>query len=99
MVHGLAAGTALFAINFDGLSPYSVIYAIDLPGFARSSRNKFSKDKEKVEAQYIESLERWRRALNISKMNLVGHSFGGYLVTAYSIKYPDRVNHLILADP
>jgi len=99
MVHGLAAGTALFAINFDGLSPYSTIYAIDLPGFARSSRNKFSKDKDKVEAQYVESLERWRRALNIPKMNLVGHSFGGYLVTAYSLRHPDRVNHLILADP
>jgi len=102
MVHGLAAGTALFAINFDGLSPYSTVYAIDLPGFARSSRNKFSTKKgeeAKVEAQYVESLERWRKALNINKMNLVGHSFGGYLVTAYSIKHPDRVNHLILADP
>jgi len=100
MVHGLAAGTALFAITFDGLSPYSTVYAIDLPGFARSSRNKFStKDESQVEAQYVESLERWRNALNIEKMNLVGHSFGGYLVTAYSIKHPERVNHLVLADP
>ena len=99
MVHGLGAGTALFSLNFEGLSKYSTIYAIDLPGFSRSSRNKFSTDPTKTEAQFVETLERWRSAVNINVMNLMGHSFGGYLVTSYSLKYPDRVRHLVLADP
>lgn len=99
MIHGLAAGTALFAINFDGLAQYSVIYAIDLPGFARSSRNQFSSDESTVEAQFVESIDRWRQTLGIQKMNLLGHSFGGYLVTAYAFKHSKHIRHLVLADP
>ena len=32
-------------------------------------------------------------------INLVFLSKGGFLATAYSLQYPDRVSHLILADP
>lgn len=32
-------------------------------------------------------------------INLVFLSMGGFLATAYSLQYPDRVSHLILADP
>jgi pimeloyl-ACP methyl ester carboxylesterase len=32
-------------------------------------------------------------------MTLLGHSLGGYLGTVYALKYPDRVDRLILASP
>ena len=32
MVHGLGAGGALFALNFDGLAKHFTVYSIDLPG-------------------------------------------------------------------
>jgi pimeloyl-ACP methyl ester carboxylesterase len=41
MLHGMGAGLALFSHNFPALSQASVVYAIDLPGFGRSSRVTF----------------------------------------------------------
>jgi hypothetical protein len=34
MIHGMGAGCALFAMNFDELSECRTVYAIDLPGMA-----------------------------------------------------------------
>ncbi len=41
--------------------------------------------------QFIEDLEGLRVALNLGKMNLVGHSFGGLLTQYYAIKYPENL--------
>lgn len=49
--------------------------------------------------QYVFFLERWRQTMNIPKMILLGHSLGGFISTLYALRYPDRVEHLILADP
>jgi pimeloyl-ACP methyl ester carboxylesterase len=35
----------------------------------------------------------------VKKFVLLGHSLGGYLATAYTIRYPQRVSHLVLVDP
>ena len=37
--------------------------------------------------------------MGLEKFILLGHSMGGFLASAYSLQYPDRVSHLILADP
>lgn len=99
MLHGLGAGSALFVTNFDVLSQNRPVYAIDLPGFARSSRSDFAKDPLVAEKQFVKAIEEWRKEVNIPKMILLGHSFGGFLGTSYAIEHPERVHHLILADP
>ena len=35
----------------------------------------------------------------VKEFVLLGHSLGGYLATAYTIRYPQRVSHLVLVDP
>ncbi|XP_049876632.1 1-acylglycerol-3-phosphate O-acyltransferase ABHD5 isoform X2 [Pectinophora gossypiella] len=99
LLHGMGAGLALWCPNLDAFAAHRPVYAIDLLGFGRSSRPKFSSDATKVEAQWVESVEEWRREVNLGEFVLLGHSLGGYIATAYALKYPERVRHLILADP
>lgn len=98
-VHGFCGGLAMWLPNIDELSESRPFYAFDLLGFGRSSRPNFSTDPIVAETQFIESIEDWRKALNLEQFILLGHSFGGYLVTSYALKYPNRVRALILADP
>lgn len=86
-------------MNLEDISADRPLYAIDLLGFGRSSRPNFSSDSETVEQQFVESIEKWREAMKLDSMILLGHSFGGYLATSYAMKYPQRIEHLILADP
>lgn len=44
----------------------------------------------------VEDVEAVRKALNLGKINLLGHSFGGVLAQAYALKYQDNLSHLIL---
>ncbi|XP_026762946.1 1-acylglycerol-3-phosphate O-acyltransferase ABHD5 isoform X2 [Galleria mellonella] len=99
LLHGMGAGLALWCPNLDALAATRPVYAIDVLGFGRSSRPKFSDDAEKAETQWVESVEEWRREVHLGEIILLGHSLGGYIATAYAMKYPERVRHLILADP
>ena len=47
----------------------------------------------------MDSLEQWRESMGIDKMILLGHSLGGYLAAVYALKYPERVQKLILVSP
>lgn len=99
MVHGFGAGIGFWIMNFDAISEDRPLYAIDLLGFGRSSRPNFSSDPLIIEQQFVDSIENWRKKMDIPKMILLGHSFGGYLASSYSLKHPDKIEHVILADP
>jgi len=99
MLHGFGAGIAFWVMNLEELSADRPLYAIDLLGFGRSSRSKFSTDPHEIEQQFVDSIEKWRELMQIPKMILLGHSFGGFLASSYAMKYPARVDHLVLADP
>lgn len=99
LLHGFGAGIGFWVLNLDSFAQDRPLFAIDLLGYGKSSRPKFSKEAPTIEDQYIESIERWRKSMKIEKMIILGHSFGGYLSTAYAIKYPERIEHLVLGDP
>ena len=48
---------------------------------------------------FVESLEAWRSAHDISTMILCGHSMGGCLGVAYAERYPQHVERLVLLSP
>lgn len=99
MLHGLGAGVGLWVMNLDTLAVNRPVYAIDMLGFGRSSRPKFSTNPRTVEKELVRSIEEWRREMNLNKFIILGHSMGGFLAASYAMTYPDRVQHLILADP
>lgn len=99
LVHGFCGGVAMWVHNIDPLCENRPFYAFDLLGFGRSSRPKFSTDPIVAEQQFVESIEDWRKAMNLEKFILFGHSFGGYLSAAYALKYPQYVTALLLVDP
>lgn len=50
-----------------------------------------------LEAQ-VADLEALRIALRVEKIDLVGDSFGGLIVLAYTLAHPSHVQHLIVSD-
>ncbi|KAM4706057.1 1-acylglycerol-3-phosphate O-acyltransferase ABHD5 isoform 2-T2 [Rhinophrynus dorsalis] len=99
LLHGFGGGVGLWVLNFQSLCQDRTVYALDILGFGRSSRPHFDGDAQKAEDQFVQSIEEWRMALGLDKIILLGHSFGAFLATAYSLKYPSQVKSLILVEP
>ncbi|KAJ2733393.1 hypothetical protein IW152_003131 [Coemansia sp. BCRC 34962] len=109
LTHGYFAGVGFFFRNYRGLSQADDwdIYAIDWLGMGRSSRPAYKGVRDKGEERraeyaeefFVESLEAWRQRMQIDKMVLCGHSFGGYMVGVYALKYPQHVEKLVLLSP
>jgi len=84
------------------------VYAVDWLGMGRSARVPFTVKAKRedipgrvheAESFFVDSLEEWREKVGLEKMTLVGHSLGAYFSVVYALKYPTRVNKLILLSP
>jgi len=106
-LHGYAHGTSIF---YAALAPLAErwggpVYALDSPGCGLSSRPPFEYDadaeqrRERAERFFCEGLERWRFAMGIDRMVLVGHSIGGLCAFSFAEAHPERVERLVLLSP
>lgn len=71
-----------------------VIY--DQRGNGRSS--PLTKEQSCTLADQVADLDALRARLGAETVDLLGHSWGGYLAMAYAAKHPERIGHLIIAD-
>ena len=94
------SSSAQWVFNLDSLYETNrKIYAFDVLGFAKSSRPALH-ELNNCEQELVGSIERWRTKVGLNdKFILLGHSFGAYLSAAYALQHPERVAHLIMADP
>mmetsp|Transcript_29787 Transcript_29787/g.41136 ORF Transcript_29787/g.41136 Transcript_29787/m.41136 type:complete len:290 (-) Transcript_29787:56-925(-) len=108
MTHGFGSALGMFYKNFDDLRDQTRgrVIALDWLGMGHSSRPDFPSSSGPLTAldsagvdYFLHALEAWRAENNIYKMNLLGHSWGGYLSTLYAARHPERVNHLFLVSP
>lgn len=81
---------------WDRLARSRKVVFYDQRGNGRSSELK--DDQSCTLADQIADLEALRAHLGFEKIELLGHSWGGYLVMAYAARHPDRIAHLLIVD-
>jgi pimeloyl-ACP methyl ester carboxylesterase len=95
LVHGLASNAGFWRYNIPELSKHYRVIAVDLPGYGKSEKGVYPY----TMSFYAETLKRFLDSLKLDKIILIGHSMGGQIGITFALKYPERLNKLILADP
>ncbi|KAF0718977.1 Aste57867_1364 [Aphanomyces stellatus] len=100
LVHGFAGGNALWAASLFGLAEHFNIYAVEWLGCGRSDRPATNfQTWDEADAFYVQGLEQWRHAMQLDSFVLCGHSMGAMFATHYALRYPTRVEQLVLISP
>lgn len=94
LLHGWGAEANTFRYVIDQLSSTHQIYALDLPGFGLSEIPSEAWDA----SDYARIISTFFDQLNIDKVHLIGHSYGGRISIVLAAEQPERVNKLILVD-
>ena len=110
-VRGSGGGTPLVMVNggpgfdhmyvhcsaaWDALALKRRVVFYDQRGNGRSSALK--PGQSCTLADQIADLDALRARLGCERIDLIGHSWGGYLVMAYAARHPERIAHLIICD-
>ncbi len=96
LVHALYATGLAWIGNVKTLSEYFHVYVIDMIGDpGKSQPSKIIRNEEEILNWLIDILS----ALNIEKAHFAGNSIGAYHLVNFSLKYPGRINKLILIGP
>ncbi len=92
-LHGLT-GWGRWETYHMALGVTNLVYAPQLPGWPDGqlpARLTSVRDYAQVMAQFLDFVKE-------DRVDLVGHSFGGWIALAMAEDYPERVSHLVLVD-
>jgi pimeloyl-ACP methyl ester carboxylesterase len=95
-VHALAGNTRHWSGQLDHLRKSRRAVALDLRGHGKSEAPR--NGEYSIEAQ-AEDVGAVADALGLERFALVGHSMGAGVALGYAGAHPERVTHLLLADP
>ena len=97
LIHGFMGGGLIFYRMLKMLERDFHVYLVDLLGMGRSSRPRFAPASvDEAEGFFADSLEEMFEKEGLESFVLAGHSMGGYVSGAYTVRYPARVSQLIL---
>jgi pimeloyl-ACP methyl ester carboxylesterase len=92
-VHGLSGCWQNWLENIPHFAQDHRVIAVDLPGFGESEMPK-----EDISISgYADTLDALLDVLGIDSVRLVGNSMGGFIGAELAIRYPARVERLVLA--
>ena len=94
LLHGLGAQAESWQFNIAPLAANFRVIAPDQIGFGKSDKPLL---KYRV-GTYADFLDKLMAELKIEKAHLVGNSMGGWVAALTAIKYPNRVEKIVLAD-
>ncbi|MCR5291304.1 MAG: alpha/beta hydrolase [Eubacterium sp.] len=92
LLHGNGENCNYFQGQIDEFSQMYHVYAIDTRGHGKTPRG----DKPFTIRQFADDLLGFMDDHQIEKAHLIGFSDGGNIAMIFAIKYPDRVNRLIM---
>lgn len=101
LLHGFGASVYSWHAVMDDFARFGRVVAYDRPAFGLTERpmpETWTENPYGMEAN-IELLRGLMDALEIEKAILVGNSAGGGVSVAFALKYPQRVESLVLVDP
>lgn len=97
LVHGMAAWSETWRPVMTMLADRGwYVIAVDMPPFGFSERPLDHDVWRVAQARRLTAL---MDSLNIQKATIVGHSYGSRAVLETAMRYPGRVNRLVLVDP
>ena len=95
MLHGFFGEKTCWLPLIELLQSQFRCISLDMLGFGESSKPQIRYDVA-VEVAFVRQVV---EQLNIEPCCIIGHSFGGWVASAYSLKYPNAVSSLVLAAP
>ena len=99
LAHGLAASLRDWDELLPALAEHGYAgYALDLLGHGESAKPR---DLSAYTAENVFAhLQNWIDSLELDQPAIfIGHSLGGYLALQYILRYPQKINALVLIDP
>lgn len=95
-LHGFGGDLSSWLFNLEAAGgPGRTVYALDLPGHGRSTKDVGTGSLDELAATVGEALE----ALGVSGAHVVGHSLGGAVAIALAAARPQLVASLVLVAP
>jgi 2-hydroxy-6-oxo-6-(2'-carboxyphenyl)-hexa-2,4-dienoate hydrolase len=103
LVHGGQAGDGSNSAqsweqNYDYLSQYFHVYALDRLGQGYTDNPKKEEDYKEYYQQVVDHIYGFIKAVGIKKVHLIGHSQGGSPVTRIALDHPEMVKSLVNVD-
>jgi pimeloyl-ACP methyl ester carboxylesterase len=93
LLHGFASSLYTWAEVLPSLAAGHEVVAVDLPGFGGSTVRP-----DITAETLVEAVPGLLDRLGLARVDLVGHSLGGAVAAAVSVRHPERVETLVLVD-
>lgn len=94
LLHGLGGNSTNWVFNTPALAQKFRVIVPDQIGFGQS-------DKPFINYRigtYVDFLDKFLAELKVERATLVGNSMGGWVAALYTLKYPSKVERLVLVD-